>query len=115
MPRRMPRPDFEATPEQTAAVLRVIDKFDFERVHKAMVAVGWKWSTHNLDDLDEKEIPSVDRLRDRGAELMWYCYQWQDEDPDDVTRVSTGGFSASLELDGTISLEFVLEEAGSRT
>ena len=113
MPRRIPRPDFKATPEQAAAVLRVMDKFDFEKVHKAMVAVGWKWTTHNPDDPMELAIPDVDRIKDSAADLMWDCYEWLDEDDADGSRVASGGFTATLDKDGTISLEFVLEEAGS--
>ena len=113
MSRRIPTPNLQPTPEQTAAVLRVMNTFDFEKVHKAMVAVDWKWTTRNPDDVHELAIPDIDRIKESAANLMWSCYEWLDEKDVDGSRVASGGFTATLDKDGTISLEFILEEAGS--
>jgi len=39
--------------------------FDFEKIHTAMVSVNWEWSTHNAENKEEAEVPSIERIKER--------------------------------------------------
>ena len=86
-----------------------MERFDFEKVHKAMVATNWQWTTHSKENPREKEIPSLQRLMKSARKML--------SETASGTGYSTGGFSVSREKreDGTefLVLEFVLENADS--
>ena len=74
---------------------KIMDEFDFIRVHAAMTAMKWVWH--------EKGVPSIKQLKQRAEELLTDCRRkrgW---------ALSTGGFKASC--DGRyLSLSFYIEE-----
>lgn len=64
----------------------IMDNFDFEKVHKAMNALDWKWSSSN-------GIPEIYDLRRTARSLLksaWVYGQNGAENP----RTGTGGFWA---------------------
>lgn len=88
----------------------IMDKFDFEKVHKAMIATGWQWTTHSKEYPREMEIPSLQRVMKTARRLLASV-------ADGKAEISTCGFIASREKreDGTdfLILEFVPESADS--
>jgi hypothetical protein len=91
-------------------VLKVINDFDFDKVQKVMAFTGWKWTTHNPNDSQETEIPSVKRLIRSATRML--------QDTADGGRGwSTGGFEVNRikREDGTdyLRLSFTLESADS--
>ena len=70
----------------------ILDEFDFERVHKAMVALNWQW--HNTDG-----VPTIGDLRRNARNLLIEVTH------DNHVMVGSGGFYAYNE-DGTLGLRF---------
>lgn len=64
----------------------ILDEFDFERVHKAMVALNWQW--HNTDG-----VPTIGDLRRTARDLLRTVVQ------DNHVMVGSGGFYAHKEND----------------
>ena len=68
--------------------------FEFEDVHKAMVALDWKWFGYD-------DVPSTGDIKQSALRLMKQCVD------EKLKRVETGGFI--VETDGDdISLSFVI-------
>jgi hypothetical protein len=67
------------------AIEDLLDKFDFNKVQKAMEVLNWKWSSA------EYGIPSIYELRKTARRLLKDAYE------NGVTEVSTGGFSAKYD------------------
>ena len=59
----------------------ILDEFDFERVHKVMVALNWQW--HNTDG-----VPTIGDLRRTARDLLRSVVQ------DNHVMVGSGGFFA---------------------
>lgn len=76
----------------------ILDNFDFERVHKAMIALEWNWYL----GMGGEGIPSVGALQKAARELL--SEAWMKK-----TTISSGGFSAEYD-DGDLVLRFILEE-----
>ena len=82
---------------------QIMENFDFEKVHKAMVALELEW----YFGLDGSRIPSVEELKKKAGELL--------SNVDDLIcgdyAVSSfyGGFEAKYD-DGCLSLSFIVEE-----
>lgn len=95
----------------TPAVEEVIENFDFEKVHKIMEILDWRWAGDNPDELPT--IPTVERMKEKVKDLF-RCMEDQiaeecDEGVDAWPKcISTGGFRATI--DDEYILEFVLEE-----
>ena len=85
----------------------IMENFDFERVHKVMDVIGWRW-VFALNG-----IPSVEELKKTAKTLLVSACK-------EKTTVSTGGFKAIYEesskwdddddKDPYVGLEFILEE-----
>ena len=91
-------------------VWKIIEEFDFEKVHHAMVATDWKWTTHNPNDSQETEIPSIQTLIKTASRML--------KDAAEIDGgCSTGGFTVNRfkREDGTdfLCLTFTLESADS--
>ena len=73
--------------------------YDFERVHKAMEALNWKWSSPN-------GVPSIDELKEQAVDLLIRCFQHSEKNKEDWF-VASGGFEASsyYKEDGEIDFE----------
>lgn len=89
---------------------KIMQNFDFDRVHRHMVATDWKWR-HNGAEL---HVPSIARLRKSARARL-----------DDVVNhpycpssISCGGFKASKLLcdsgEVVLKLEFVVAKATAR-
>lgn len=76
----------------------ILNNFDFERVHKAMIALEWNWYL----GIGGEGIPSVGALKKAAGELL--SEAWTKK-----ITISSGGFSAEY-YDGDIALRFILEE-----
>ena len=78
-------------------IKKIMDEFDFIRVHALMNATGWTWG-------GDKAAPSIERMKRCALELLEGCKRkrgWTS---------AIGGFKASC--DGAyLSLSFYIEEA----
>lgn len=74
------------TDQDYAAITDVLDKFDFDKVHSAMVALGWKWVIWGSDGDFTYAIPDVARIKDHAASLLCSCRAHG--------SYSSGGFTA---------------------
>jgi hypothetical protein len=88
----------------------ILETFNFERVHVAMLALDWKWR-------DPLAVPTIARLKKRAQILLETAYKEQ-------TTIATGGLQAvyhppikdsDLLIDSgpILSLSFVLTETNS--
>ena len=84
------------------SIFKIVERFNFERIEKIMLAADWKWSKFS-----EFRTPTIDEMKDHCINLMIRAER-------DQTTVSSGGFSAEFEIldDGrkAISLSFVAAE-----
>lgn len=79
------------------------DNFDFEKVHKVMMATNWVWSFHTHEDgTEDKGVPDLNTIHNHAYKLLKEAY-------DNGNHVSTGGFTAGWE-NGELYLSFTLEE-----
>lgn len=74
----------------------VLSDFDFEKVHRVMKELDWKWYVE-----DGAHVPSIYTLIKQAKELLSKAF-------DEETRVATGGFIADYG-EGELSLIFALE------
>lgn len=82
---------------------QVLKEFDFEKVHKAMIATNWHWVFGYDEDKNEiKGVPTVDTLKNRAIILLRDAYK-------SGNSHSTGGFMAGWEND-EMYLSFILED-----
>jgi hypothetical protein len=88
----------------------ILETFNFERVHVAMLALDWKWR-------DPLAVPTIARLKQRAKFLLDSVYKEQ-------ITIATGGLQAvyhppikdsNLLIDSgpILSLSFVLTETNS--
>lgn len=73
----------------------LLDAFDFERVHRAMVALNWRWGP------DPGEVPTVSDLRRCARRLL------RDAKPGYAT--STGGLYVERDKSGDYELSFRID------
>lgn len=78
----------------------IIDKFKFEKVHKAMTALDWKWI---LPGQEELAVPSISDL----IRTSRYLLSKVATGPERVW--STGGLLAERYGDGSLSLLFYID------
>jgi hypothetical protein len=84
-------------------VQKVLAGFDFERIHKIMVAVDWKWSLGSGPD--SCRVPDLEDLRSQAERLL--CAAVRDAD-----TISSGGFKAAFTVShGRAILSLVFEAA----
>ncbi len=79
------------------------ENFNWNKVHKAMIAVEWHWyfgkDKFNADNMG---IPSLETIKNHAYALLKEAY-------DDMLTHSTGGFTAGWER-GELFLSFTLED-----
>jgi hypothetical protein len=78
---------------------RVIESFNFDKVHKAMVALNWTWRNEG--------VPTIKQLKETARKLL------KDSSENEFGNIMTGGFKAEYHKDGEFSLEFILAETSS--
>ena len=71
----------------------ILDEFDFEKVHRVMVALDWKW--HGSPD-----VPSIADLRRMARSLLQHVVESKG-----LHSVGTGGFTAFMHY-GVLGLRF---------
>ena len=86
-------------------VEQIMENFDFEKVHRVMVALEWEWYFGR----GGSGIPSVKSLKERAGELLSNVGDLICEG--DTITSSSGGFEAK-NADGCLSLSFIVEEWG---
>jgi len=88
----------------------ILDTFNFERVHVAMLALDWKWR-------DPLAVPTIARLKQRAKILLEVAYK-------EHITIATGGLQAKyhppiedsdllIDSGPILSLSFVLTETNS--
>jgi hypothetical protein len=88
-------------------IKHIIDAFNFQKVHDAMVALDWKWQ-HMSDILDNTtRVPSIERMKKTAHHLLYKVAT------DKERYWATGGFHAMRYKSGHIELQFVVAEYGS--
>lgn len=83
----------EITPE---VIDEILDEFDFERVHKVMVALNWEWCG---------EVPTIAELRREARRLLRDCAN------NEGSSLSCGGFCVDNQH-GWLILSFQVAEVG---
>jgi hypothetical protein len=79
----------------------IMQRFDFESVHKHMIETDWKWYTP-----DGMQIPDLEDIRVQARVLLTRAI-WE-ESP--VTNVGTGGFMA-YKLPWGLQLTFQIQNS----
>lgn len=81
----------------------IMENFDFERVHRVMVSLDWKWLGL---------IPTLEQIKTQAQDLMMeFIDNSVDIDGERFISRGTGGFMARLSGTdySTLSLEFAVE------
>lgn len=92
------KPDFEYL------VKEINQYFNFEKVHKAMIATEWHWNFgQDSYGQDRDGIPTLSTIKNYAYHLLKQAYD------EDLSRVCSGGFSAGWD-NGELYLTFTLEE-----
>lgn len=87
--------------DNTQLIKDVLNDFDFERVHKTMIALGWGWGENN-------EVPTITQLRANASHLLNSMNDIIMNK--NIDMVGTGGFEAFRYGDYGLGLRFVVEE-----
>jgi hypothetical protein len=88
-----------STDWQKEAIDKIMSNFKFERVHRAMVALAWKWVTTK----GNMAIPNEQEIRECALDLL-------NRSCADKGGWSTGGFNVSIDNERKeLSLDFSLE------
>ena len=87
-------------------VTAVMEDFDFDKVHRVMVSLDWRWTIEN----GERTVPSSYRMMKTADRLLRDCAQHYGDK--EFHACGTGGFMASLD-NGTLALQFILTESTS--
>ena len=90
------------TEKEFNAIGKIMDTFDFGRVHKVMVALDWKWIS--IDD--GMRVPDECEIRMEARRLLTQAVK-------EKISISTGGFYATYRNNDDvewIDLKFVVEQ-----
>lgn len=71
-------------------ISNILNKFDFEQMHKIMGFLNWTWC-------DESEIPSISNLVLTAQKLLNSCYSECINQNEDYLFIETGGFRVSYD------------------
>jgi len=74
--------------ETQDAIDNIMDNFDFEKVHRVMEYLDWKWA-----GIDGYGVPNIYELRKRARMLIKEAVK--DLERDKECNISTGGFCVS--------------------
>lgn len=81
----------------------IMRHFDFTKVYTVMYLMDWKWYIDN-----EMRVPNVAYIRDTAIHLLKAVTENFGDGK--FHMACQGGLIAALDADGTLSLQFVLEE-----
>lgn len=84
-------------------ITEILGSFDFATVRRVMDYMEWQW-------YQERDVPTIYAMMKRAEEQLLQAYHvWkQDGLP---TEVGSGGFYATCDQKGNLTLRFVLKEA----
>lgn len=107
------RPEKEELYDKTTLIEmrdNILDNFEFEKVHKAMVALDWGWGSLG----GERRVPEVSELKIEARKLLTEVIDRHIETGNKWVGISTGGFDTELLVcdDGIpdMSLRFYVDE-----
>jgi len=83
-------------PKMSKQIKRIMKHFDFEKVHKCMVALNWEWGFRGSG------VPSIERLREHAENMLHDM-----EDVDDRC-CRCGGFRVTIRQ-GLLELLFEVD------
>jgi len=84
--------------EQQKLVNEIMDWFDFEKVHRVMKFLRWKW------DSAEEGIPSIGEIRESSRKLLTQAVL-------NNTNISSGGLVITYEPnENYLRLQFIISE-----
>ena len=84
-----------------------MDNFDFDKVHKCMTKLNWKWVKHESNTF---EIPDISKIREEARRLLKECINRKNIKTS-CWMVSCGGFKAQIDFDeGILNLEFIVAD-----
>lgn len=81
----------------------IMEWFDFERVHKAMVALDWRWNYWIKHG--NSHIPSLEEIKAFAQRQLKLVSKPTETE---YNHIHSGGFRASNK-DGVLSLEFIVD------
>lgn len=87
---------------QQKAIEAVVSRFNFEKVQRAMVALGWRWGSA------KNGIPELDELQKVARSLLANAIDLKSRESNSASA-SSGGFVATVDTD-SISLLFKIDE-----
>lgn len=80
---------------RSKAINDIVEHFNWDRVHKAMVALDWRWASENVDDYG---VPTLGALFKCAIDLLHRAYDGAEMHREDYI-VATGGFRAQAYVD----------------
>ena len=86
--------------EMMQSIIDIIERFDFDKVHKYMTDIDWQWRGEG--------VPSVNELKRTAINLLVEAV----EDKTEVTSVGTGGFRV-YKLPWGLEIVFCQERKGN--
>lgn len=99
------KPEITLTPEQT--IEKLLDNFDFKKVHKVMKLLNWNY-------WDSSDIPDIEIVRKCAKQSLLQALHISNRTMKKKATVSSGGFTATTRKykDGEIvfSLDFRVTE-----
>jgi hypothetical protein len=96
---------------ESATIIDILDRFDFEKVHKYMDSVEWTWARCGA-----LVVPSVEDLRNVAEDLLWTALNQARNEKYKSNVVGTGGFYVTYNIFNNqecLKLFFSLETKGS--
>lgn len=86
------------TEQQRDTIDYILDNFDFEGVHKAMIALNWKWAGCG-------GVPETPDLRKMARQLLKDSFEYGE-----TNELGTGGFYTKYNKEqNTMSLSFQID------
>lgn len=77
----------------------ILDDFDFEKVHKVMETLDWKWYLADYEDEDEElRVPTANEVRKRARSEMTSLITQMAEEGETTGFSNGGGIEATVEV-----------------
>lgn len=80
---------------------QIMDNFDFNKVHKVMIATDWKW-------VFTDGVPTEAELRQQARKMLKEVSTKNITDDIGDYYISTGGFTVTKYSDTSLTLEFIV-------
>lgn len=81
----------------------IMNNFDFDKVHRVMTFLNWKWA---LADSEHTAVPDIQQLRDTARNMLTGCASRARKVSGQYT-IGSGGFHAHAEYDAASNKVFV--------